>query len=297
MKKIFTFLLLVLAVPAFCGEPRPKYHSNNPFVSTDPVMFNESDGWRLDAGEEKCAILRTGDGGRHWIDVSPPSLPGVVKTGVADGSDFFASLDAVDAKRAWAAMMVPFKKVMVDFTADGGRHWSESSVPITTAESVYICFPDAQHGFLLAVSDPAMGTERRWLYGTDDGAKHWHLLAPPGGGFPTGITFRTPLDGWSTAVYTGVDFVPFYCTHDGGKTWQHQKLLVPREFAGGYVDTEPPVFTDPEKKHGYLPAYLAKHNSDPLLDAYINYETNDGGATWHLPASGVKIIKQEHDQE
>jgi hypothetical protein len=291
------FLTLIFILVASCsaplraGPPPPVYHSYDTSVPTTPIMCDESNGWRLDAGTKKCAVLLTGDGGRHWIDVSPPALPGIVKEGVASGDDFSASLSPSDQKRAWVAM-TDVKKVLVAYTTDGGRHWSEYSAPASISFEVYINFLDEKHGFLLEVSDPASGHERRKLYGTGDGAKHWHTLAPPGGDYPTGITFRTPMDGWTTADYTSDDDT-LYCTHDGGITWKVQKFPIPKEFSHGYANTEPPVFTGPGKKHGYLPVHLAEHNSEPTLDADVTYETTDGGLTWHLPASGVKIVKGE----
>jgi hypothetical protein len=67
-------------------------------------------------------------------------------------------------------------------------------------------------------------------------------------------------------------------------------LKFPPDYEGGYADTYPPVFTGADKKQGYLPVKLVRHDPQPGHYAWVNYETDDGGATWHLPASGVQSM-------
>jgi hypothetical protein len=42
--------------------------------------------------------------------------------------------------------------------------------------------------------------------------------------------------------------------------------------------------------HRHATANLARHDPPPNHRAWVNYENEDGGKTWHLPASGVPSV-------
>jgi hypothetical protein len=128
------------------------------------------------------------------------------------------------------------------------------------------------------------------VFGTEDGGGHWYVLTPPpvASCYPTGISFRSRSDGWITATYHGGEDAPLYRTQDGGKTWSLQKLSIPAEYQGGYADTYPPVFSGADKRKGILKVRLVRHQPQHEHSAWAKYETEDGGASWHLPASGIQ---------
>lgn len=258
-----------------------------------PIMFGSSHGWRQGAMDEKSTILYTDDGGKHWLDVSPsPLKSGVEKWPRAREC---TAISPLDAQRAWVSI-TPWNSqvVLLEYTADAGKHWKESVVPVAT-DRARISFVDELHGFLLATSDPAAGSMDKKVYGTEDGGKHWHwLAAPPAlGCYPTGISFRSSADGWITATYHGGDAAPLYHTRDGGKNWALQKLNIPDDYRGGYADTYPPVFIGAAKKQGYLPVKLVRHAPVPGHYAWVNYETQNGGETWTLPTAGIPSVSDE----
>jgi hypothetical protein len=153
---------------------------------------------------------------------------------------------------------------------------------------------DEQTGFLLNSSDTAAGHQLKEVYATYDGGQHWTQLASPNlegmGYYTTGIAFRSPKVGWVTGTYHGPPEAPLFRTDDGGETWSVQKLTFPDDYQGGYANTFPPVFIGADKMHGYLPVKLVRHDPQPGHYAWLNYETDDGGITWHLPASGVQSV-------
>lgn len=270
-----------------------------------PVMFGDSNGWLQKANGKESLLLHTTDGGKRWLDVTPPALAPVVKKLIAAGEDYDFSWDAalcaLDEKRAWLSIVpVEMNAVLLEYTGDAGRHWKEISAPIAT-DYADISFLDEQHGFLLATSGPAFGHQNKNVYATEDGGTHWRKMNVPTlstglSYYTTGISFRTATNGWITGTYHGAPDVPVFYTRDGGQTWSLQELPIPADYIGGYGNTFPPVFTGKDKLRGILPVHLVRHDPAPDHYADVNFETDDGGLTWHLPASGVKNISEVRDE-
>lgn len=243
--------------------------------------------------------MRTTDGGEHWLDVSPPSIPG--RTNKND--EFF-----LDATHAWVAETASSTRAcvaeVVTFrTADGGLTWQQGN-PISVRfaaptdviwtgaanHASWFYFVDSQNGWLLLGSGPmnrtaAHGVDASWigvlwrvgdLYRTTDGGLHWTLAATnPGstaGCIPaplngrlheSAMSFSSPSTGWMLATCGGAYPLQLLVTHDGGLTWG--KSATPS------VPSEAPVFLD--QRHGLVFA-----DGGFLV-------TSDGGATWSVRAS------------
>lgn len=267
-------------------------------------MFGASEGWKQKATEKESAILHTRDGGGHWLDVTPAPLPPVVKKLIAGGEDYLvpqnASFCPLDGRRAWASIVPGGAAMLLEYTADGGKHWRESSLQ-TNEDAADICFLDETHGFLLATSMPAAGHMDKQVYATDDAGAHWRRMNVPAletglSYYTTGISFRSATNGWITGTYHGAPDVPVFYTRDGGRTWALQNLPVPADYLGGYGNAYPPVFSGKGKLHGYLPVHLVRHDPPPDHSADVNFETDDGGLTWHLPKSNVKSESEVRDE-
>lgn len=254
-------------------------------------MLSATTGWAY-------GPMRTTDGGAHWLDVSPPSIPARSN----QNDEFF--LDATDA---WVAETASSSKACIDHvitfrTADGGQTWQQAApIPVRFAVSTdviwtgvvnhasWLDFIDAQHGWLLLGSGPvdpyALGVDGPWvgahwrvgdLFRTSDGGLHWTLVANnPGSGpdcIPAPLTglhesvmsFSSPTTGWMIAT------CGLLVTHDGGVTWG--KAVTPLR------PNEAPVFYDV---------------SDGLVGADGGLlVTSDGGMNWSvrpLPAAGAAV--------
>ncbi|KIF03006.1 oxidoreductase, partial [Streptomyces sp. RSD-27] len=117
----------------------------------------------------KGTVLRTRDGGRSWLDVSPPGA-------VADQLEL-RDIEAFDARRAVALSIGEGGASRILRTEDGGASWTEAfRNPDPRAFYDCLTFFDSRHG--LAVSDPVDGKFR--VLATDDGGRGWRALPDTG---------------------------------------------------------------------------------------------------------------------
>ncbi|GAA3265831.1 oxidoreductase [Streptomyces lavendulae] len=122
----------------------------------------------------KGTVLRTGDGGRSWQDVSPPGA-------VAEGLEL-RDIEAFDARRAVALSIGEGGASRVLRTEDAGVTWTETfRNPDPRAFYDCLTFLDSRHG--LAVSDPVDGKFR--ILATEDGGRSWRVL--PDAGMPAAL--------------------------------------------------------------------------------------------------------------
>ncbi|MEV5614006.1 oxidoreductase [Streptomyces sp. NPDC052225] len=117
----------------------------------------------------KGTVLRTGDAGAHWKDVSPPAAAGLE----------LRDIEAFDARRAVALAIGEGEASRIFRTDDGGASWTESfRNPDLKAFYDCVTFFDHRHG--LAMSDPVDGKYR--ILSTRDGGRSWTVL--PSAGMP-----------------------------------------------------------------------------------------------------------------
>ncbi|ATW51671.1 WD40/YVTN/BNR-like repeat-containing protein [Streptomyces peucetius] len=120
----------------------------------------------------KGTVLRTYDGGRSWLDVSPSGAEELE----------FRDIEAFDARRAVVLAIGEGEASRVLRTEDGGATWTES-FRNTDPRAFYDCvtFFDSRHG--LAMSDPVDGKYR--ILSTGDGGRSWKVL--PDAGMPPAL--------------------------------------------------------------------------------------------------------------
>jgi len=231
-------------------------------------MVSASTGWSwVDSAE----LWRTTDGGAHWTNVSPPSLPRRL-------SPYTDSAYLLDATHAWVAESSPGAaggagpSVTTFRTIDGGKTWHEGAS--IGGQSPKLSFIDQNHGWLLL---PTQGTSEN-LYSTDDAGLHWNFTssAPwtvrPTSVGPSTITFTSLTTGWISGGNLMV-------THDGGVTWHVQPLPVTLS-TESWVSR--PTFFDPQ--HGvalFDPTAGCSSNCPPAVQDPVRLlVTSDGGSTW-----------------
>lgn len=166
-------LAALTAVPAQAHGPQSRApHWEAKDSGTPEVRFrglsavSRNTAWLAGTGG---TVLRTGDGGASWRNVSPP--------GAAELQ--FRDIEAFDARRAVVLAIGEGEASRVYRTDDGGATWTES-FRNTDARAFYDCmtFFDRRHG--LAMSDPVDGRFR--ILSTSDGGRSWKVL--PSAGMP-----------------------------------------------------------------------------------------------------------------
>ncbi|XVU23875.1 WD40/YVTN/BNR-like repeat-containing protein [Actinoplanes sp. CA-054009] len=167
-------------------------------------------------------ILRTADGGRNWLDVSP-----------AGASDLlFRDIEAFDSRTAVALSIGEGEASRVYATTDGGRSWRETFRNDDPA-AFYDCmtFLDRRHG--LALSDPVGGKFR--ILATADGGRTWKVR--PTTGMPPALSGEFAFAASGTCLVSAGGKAMFatgggatarvFTSRDAGRSWSVTNTPVP----------------------------------------------------------------------
>ena len=266
-------------------------------------MIDSSAGWAISEGafDVDDHILRTQDGGRSWVDVTPPQT---VRTDYSLGNA--ATVFTLDGRAGWVvfydrAMSAAQSPAVVWRTADGGATWAQSE-PLDMTDAAFfaptqLTFVDPQHGWLLAHVDAGMMHDYVMIYATADGGATWSRLVDPTNDAlqqscsKTGIVFTDNQNGWITGDCQGVQPGAPYLerTTDGGASWEPVTLPAPQNAPTAFEGTstacglQDPPYVDEQT------AYLTVNcqNFDTGSVASYIYRTADEGVSWFsrsLPA-------------
>jgi photosystem II stability/assembly factor-like uncharacterized protein len=247
-------------------------------------------------------LLRTEDGGSTWSDRTPPvavdpSAARLVATG------FY-----LDAERAWVIFHPmdnpPVTSAQIWFTIDGGQKWNTSAaLDMGQGAEAFapdvLTFPDAQHGWFLTHVGAGMHHDYIFLFVTVDGGLNWTRIADPWTEnfdmvcSKTGLVFNNPQSGWVTGDCYGVspNFIYFYHTPDGGKTWNAVTLPVP-------ADTPDLLSNEKYMCGAYNPVFSTELAGSLVVKCSIGdpqkpltwlYTTADGGKIWKAHPAPVMI--------
>jgi photosystem II stability/assembly factor-like uncharacterized protein len=286
-------------------------------------MFDGFNGWATGyaqgahAAQEFQHVLRTQDGGKTWVDVTPDwPAPGPA-TSTYGVKTFF-----LDQQRAWVAHMPPeyvfgsdgyniagyrMPPLIIWRTDDGGQTWQASSVhtpsPDRYTELSLFHFADALSGWLsIDVSPSFLGPEDQetgyWaptlLLRTTDGGLTWEKV----------LSFEDYPEADLHRVYSKmVDFVnrdvgvlalesphrisasAVGWTRDGGFTWERQDLPPPPGMSQEQLarcTSDSPFLFNPQRLNILLRCYPYS----PDTEIGFLYATNDGGASWRISQLG-----------
>jgi photosystem II stability/assembly factor-like uncharacterized protein len=268
-------------------------------------MFDAKNGWCLSNFEERSSIMRTTDGAKHWVKVSPKSYSPLFDNDDADQQSvgtFFLS-----SQSAWVAQVVPYKGAQMIYayhTGSGGRTWTATHFVVSKKpgnEEIFSCntsidFVDSEHGFiLLAFNTSEQELQYKAIYTTSDGGRAWTAVTGdqhppsqqphslPSFGDMTGFNFSNPTSGWVTTQFNYHHDSSLYHSSDGGKSWRfsplpHSSLVQPMDYNLDF----PPVFFGKEQRDGImLMIFLDSQGNSHVL----TYSSLNSGDKWSAPVT------------
>ena len=282
-----------LASPSTKPTPNPApTTSGAPYPLLPPAsmhMITATVGWAAGSGTNR--ILRTTDGGTHWVDVAPQAArAGTWITFFLDGSN------------AWLASSLQPGSGSSDFsvaiyrTADGGRTWQQTGqAAADQGWPASMDFVDRTHGWLFMRLGGAAGSEGIALYETANGGTTWTKASeadPSGnpGHLPLSCSKVAPVflnstTGWIPGACNAGGGPFFYITHDAGQTWNDAGLSLPAGYSGSCMCQISSLrFSDSRNGVFVLDIYGADGQPHNFL-----YATHDAGTSWNpgpaLPAN------------
>jgi photosystem II stability/assembly factor-like uncharacterized protein len=248
-------------------------------------MISASTGWA--AGSTTNRILRTTDGGAHWVDVTPRTAK------VGTWITFF-----LDANNAWLTSSLQPGSATPDFsvtiykTIDGGRTWEQTGqVAPDQGWAASIDFVDRTHGWLFVNQGVAAGSQGVLFYGTVDGGRTWAKLSETDssgnpGHLPFGCNKGLPVflnsqTGWIPGACNAAGKPFFFVTHDGGRTWNDAGITLPEGYGGGCM-CGPSSLRFADSRNGVF--VLNLYGPDGLPHNFL-YATHDAGGSWQAGAA------------
>ena len=226
-------------------------------------------GYSGSIGSETFVILRTQDGGRHWV----PGMPVTVTTPAV-----LLDLYFLDLQHGWMLFSQSdvdtshLGEIALYQTADGGAHWSLVLNGPGGAPNLGLCslpiltFVSPEHGWMTADCT----TDVAALWETTDGGQTWNVGALPG---------ASHCGCWQPPVIlpdrNGV--LPakignwMYVTGDGGETWSARQLPTDAAIVSDFIDADN--------------GWVALQTTSAL------YRTTNGGRQWTALSSDLRLNK------
>jgi len=258
------------------------YSPGQSIVMDSIKMITAKEGW----GISRSSVLVTMDGGKTWVEVTPPSSLLTNRNATAYGGFY-------DTKTAWVIFSAddqisPSEGIW--YTTDGGvtwmpgpplghkafgdRMWAEFSV--LDARNLWVMIRGVYVG---------AGTHyNHQLFRSIDGGFSWVTYDSPNSDDYTGMVFFGGNDGVRTLQTTG-SYAPappvLETTTDGGMTWVSRELPAPQIKPDlfkryPYCETYSPVMLSSQSIRVLMGCFDYPH----LIYAGYFYESDDGGQTW-----------------
>ena len=137
------------------------------YPSVSALAVSTRDDSVIWAGSADGLVHVTTDGGAHWQDVTPPTLPKWSDISSVEPSHVDRGTAYLTAQRYMWDDFTPY----VFKTTDFGRHWTSMTTGLPRDEYVFVIRQDPAQADLLL-----LGT-KRMVYASLDGAASWHPLA------------------------------------------------------------------------------------------------------------------------
>jgi photosystem II stability/assembly factor-like uncharacterized protein len=280
LQGIFAVFMLLTGISASVIQAQVMIQFKEPSCYLQGISFTDSlTGWAVGlphwnqaAGSFIGTVLKTGNGGRTWLEQNP---------GV---SVALRKVKFINALTGWA---VGGSGVILK-TADGGSSWSRQNIA-TTDEVRCVMFISSSTGWVssvMAVHQDFYGEDDDWrssVWKTSDGGISWTKQnLPSTASIINGIEFTDGLSGWAVGTkYAGNDQYgkpvhhgSIYHTSDGGLTWAEQVVPNPQS-----ADQPLIVFTAVDfvnSARGWATCF----KTVSTVEGGSMYHTTDGGVTW-----------------
>jgi photosystem II stability/assembly factor-like uncharacterized protein len=303
----------------------------SPTLTTTPIlrvsqlrMFDASSGW---AGYSEPyfppkpnKILRTMDGIRTWMDVTPP----ISEQNTDIGAVFFLDADrAIVVSRRSYLPESTLVEVTPWLTSDGGQTWQAGETfQLDRAAFFYpiqLSFLDPDQGWMLGESDGGMGNTLVYFFETRDGGLHWEMV------YDTADHLSDSHDIWMNGIYPYPNHFTFvsktggffsdgrlYSSQDGGRYWKLQPLEPPAELpelnckgidckyvldlvsAPRFSSQQDGVlvrrvYLNSKVVRDFVESYQGIPKPWPFPAVQYIYFTHDGGRTW-VPRSAPVVL-------
>lgn len=228
---------------------------------TEIDMLSAARGWALTA---QGLVLRTTDGGKLWLDVSP-------SVGQVSSSNVTVRAVFVDATHAFVAVgrsrKYALSSVTLYVTADGGLRWRKEVVPMPdwmAVQGFHMRFLGDRLGYVLLYAGVDAFSEPAELLRTRDGGLHFTVAAAGEplssriallSGDKTGFGFADAKHGVVTGG-SAASTIFLDVTSDGGASWIQPILTVPKGLSafGGGAESYPPTFRPRRSSRGPIEA-------------------------------------------
>lgn len=221
-------------------------------------------------------VLRTVDGGRRWVRLTPP--PG------GDSLDF-RDVHGVSASTAYLMSAGPGAQSRIYKTTDGGSRWVlQHSQPDSAFFLDAIAFWDARRG--IAVSDPVRG--RFVVLTTVDGGARWRPVSPDS--IPPALPAEAAFAAGGAAVATHGTHAAWFGT--GGAA---ARLFVSSDAGRSWRVVSTPLAQAAPSRGVFAVALLDGRRgvavggdyATPTAATGVAGITADGGESWRTPAGAA----------